>query len=831
MEMADRPAKRQRRSTRLIPDDDEDRTASTLPLRSPQSQRQLELDQSNVTSFTLSPSQSKTAKVKGSPSKATLKASPKSSPDKKKNSKQQPDKSKSLHSFFGKATEDQRWRKKSATRDIDVHDDELGEDIEDDLSDSVLLETEDSKTTLDRRKPIVNGVSKLNGGPPPSSQRFVKPALPSRRDSSEPLPQQEYHRPWSDRYGPINLEELAVHKKKVSDVSDWLRNVLSGRDKHKLLLLRGPAGSGKSTTISLLSKSLHFDLIPWQNPTSHEASTTGSVVSQFDDFLGRGAHFGSLTFGDSVTSSGHTPSADQVLLVEEFPAAGSRSVGLDGLRGVILQVLARAQATAAPLYRSQTSTTGRSLPVVMLVSETLLSSSTAFSDSFTAHRLLGPEILNHPLVTVMDFNPVAPTFIHKALDMVAKKEARQSGRRRMPGAAVLQRLAEMGDVRNAVNTLEFLCVRNEGDWSGTVASKTKKSAKDKQAMTEMEKDSLQLVCQRETTMDMFHAAGKIVYNKREDPRVQDTRAAPPPKPPDHLMHIYTTKTSQVDIGVLLNETGSDIQTFISTVHENYILSCNGDNFADSFEGCADTLSISDVLNPDSRHSTRARTGNAATSQTNISSGSSDALRQDEISFHVATRGLLFNLPYPVNRATPPSGRQSDKYKMFYPSSLRLWKPTEEMESLISLYTHDDALCPTSLSTTVSIEGVASWKSSTFGAGHPTTDLDNPDVEPRKATLSRDDLTLDVLPYLTQIKTARNQDTKTLDKITKFSGSVVQLVDSEPEEEQPKEEVFVKREMNRQIAPSSIKAREAQGKRHEEIKMEQLYLEDDDIVDD
>ena len=182
MEMADRPAKRQRRSTCVFPDDGEDPTASTLPLRSPQSQRQLELDQSSGTSLTLSPSRSKTAKVKGSPSKATLKASPKPSPDKRKNSKPQPDKSKSLHSFFGKATEDQRWRKKSATPDIDINDDEPGEDIEDDLSDSVLLETEDSKTTLDRRKPVVNGVSRLNGGPPSSSQRFVKPALPSRRE-------------------------------------------------------------------------------------------------------------------------------------------------------------------------------------------------------------------------------------------------------------------------------------------------------------------------------------------------------------------------------------------------------------------------------------------------------------------------------------------------------------------------------------------------------------------------------------------------------------------------------------------------------------------------
>ena len=36
-------------------------------------------------------------------------------------------------------------------------------------------------------------------------------------------------RPWSDRYGPASLEELAVHKKKVADVRDWLDNVFQGR--------------------------------------------------------------------------------------------------------------------------------------------------------------------------------------------------------------------------------------------------------------------------------------------------------------------------------------------------------------------------------------------------------------------------------------------------------------------------------------------------------------------------------------------------------------------------------------------------------------------------
>lgn len=38
-------------------------------------------------------------------------------------------------------------------------------------------------------------------------------------------------RPWAEKYGPNNLEELMVHKKKVLDVRNWLEIVLWGQDR------------------------------------------------------------------------------------------------------------------------------------------------------------------------------------------------------------------------------------------------------------------------------------------------------------------------------------------------------------------------------------------------------------------------------------------------------------------------------------------------------------------------------------------------------------------------------------------------------------------------
>jgi cell cycle checkpoint protein len=613
-----------------------------------------------------------------------------------------------------------------------------------------------------------------------------------------------------------------------------------------------------------------LDLVSWHNPVIADSGPTNSIALQFDEFLNRGGQFGGLTFnGEVVGSPSDKTTNGRILLVEEFPATITRSSStLQSFRSVLLRFLARASHSHAITMRGQQTGDDNAPPVVIIISETLLSSSTALADSFTAHRLLGPEILNHPYVTAIDFNPVAPTFVTKALDLVVKKEARDSGRRRMPGPAIMQRLAEMTDVRSAVNALEFLCVRtgDGSEWSGTIAAKPKKSSKDKEGvhLTDMEKKSLQLVSHRETTLDMFHATGKIVYNKREDPRMQDTRAEPPPKPPDHLLYLYSPKASLVDIELLLNETGTDIQTFISTLHENYILSCNGDTFEEAFDGCSDSLSTSDILNPDSRPYRRANNNpNAGLIQSNLQAGSSDTLRQDEISFHAATRGLLFNLPYPVNRANVPGGKRGDTFKMFYPQSLRLWKPTEETESLIEMFVYGTDINHTDPRNPGSVipgfdGGVASWQSRTFMASHSISqddDDDNTDDEipsSQQVRYNKDTLTLEILPYMARIRTSRKEDTKILDRITHFKPNAYLPNLSEGEEsfenemdgkdlslQHKKPTAVLFSPPRKGVIGSPVKARATGWKLSADLTgppsaappIEKLYLDDDDIVDD
>jgi cell cycle checkpoint protein len=515
-----------------------------------------------------------------------------------------------------------------------------------------------------------------------------------------PAPMDDDQRPWSERFGPNNLEELAVHKKKVADVRTWLEEVMGGRRRQRLLVLKGAAGTGKTTTVKLLAKELRCEILEWRNPAGSLGAIQGyaSASAQFDEFMGRSGKFGQLDLeSDSpvqaapVSSEPLQGDTKKLVLIEEFPNTFMRSSSaLTSFRSSLLRYLAaNTPSLAAFAQPSDEPVT----PLVMIISETLLTTTSASADSFTAHRLLGPEILQHPGVQVIEFNTIAPTLMAKALEVIVQKESRKSGRRRTPGPLVLQKLGEIGDIRNAISSLEFLCLKGdeEADWGAKVVlSKPKKGAKaaNTTPLTKGEEDSLELISQRESTLGIFHAVGKVVYNKRDETgQVIMSDEAAVEDLPSYMKDFARPKKSLVALDTLMDETGTDTHTFISALHENYLLSCerigptDTHSAVDYVNGCIEYLSESDLMCPswDSFFGGRGFSGSF------VRDNGSHIVRQDEIAFQVAVRGILFSLPSPVKRQPPHGGRGGDAFKMFYPASLKLWRPKEELEALIDLW--------------------------------------------------------------------------------------------------------------------------------------------------
>lgn len=586
-----------------------------------------------------------------------------------------------------------------ATPSSSVVDDILSDPISDEDGVGDVSTTTTSRVAANARKRFREGTQgdagHDMGTAVTASQRFLWPPRPTT-----PLSPAGDQRPWSERFGPSNLDELAVHKKKVRDVRRWLEDVIAGRMRQRLVILKGAAGTGKTTTMRLLAKDLKCELLEWRNPTvSGSGLAFPSASAQFEEFMGRSGKFGQLdTDSDvpttaSISTATMSENARKIVMIEEFPNTFTKSsTALQSFRSTILQYLSANTPSLAGF--GQPSSKVPITPVVMVISETLLTTTSASADSFTAHRLLGPEITRHPGACMIEFNAIAPTLLAGALDLIVKKEARESGRKRTPGPLVLKRLGEIGDIRSAVSSLEFLCLKgdDEADWGSKVTfAKPRRGAKDTVALTKGEQESLELVTQRESSLGIFHAVGKVVYNKRDEkPMPPQTPEAKAEVLPGFLAASARPKQSEVVVDHLIDETGTDTHTFISALHENYVLSCaptgssDQSSAVDYINECIEYLSESDLLCPTNDMFFGGRGFSSGTFAGRDSA--SHVLRQEEIAFQVATRGLLFSLPNPVKRTGTTSDRKGgDAFKMFYPTSLKLWREKEELGSMVDLW--------------------------------------------------------------------------------------------------------------------------------------------------
>ena len=751
-----------------------------------------------------------------------------------------------IYSFFNAATQRQQLSWPSASPEKPCTPREEPEAIYDDSEDEqgrgVSL-TKGSSTALAVRKRKVQQSESFEndaGLSLPSSQKFRKASSGDRVPSLSII--NEDKRPWTEQFAPRDLSELAVHKRKVADVRQWLELTFSGL-RQKVLVLKGAAGTGKTTTVRLLAEDLGYELTEWKNPAGADlvAEGTGSASAQFEDFIGRAGRNGGLQFTRSdgsdlhIDDEKHSGNWARVLLIEEFPNTFSRSSNtLQSWRSAILQYLS-----------SPTLVEEKPTPIVMIISETLLSTNTALADSFTAHRLLGPELVNHPYLDTIDFNAVAQTILTKSLENIVVKEARKSGRRKTPGPQVLKYLAEGGDIRSAISSLEFLCLRgDDGDaWSSKVTFTRQKKAKSDPPLTKSEEEALRLISNRESTLGIFHAVGKVVYNKRIAPRSAVAH------PPTWLSKHGRDQVPENDVDGLIDELGTDIPTFTASLHENYALSCSSTSpvaTLDSLVGCIGNISDADLLSLDRfSFGTRAFSGSAV-----------DSLRQDEIAFLVAVRGLLFSLPCPVHRTLPADGKRGDAHKMFYPSSLKLWKNREEIEGVMDLLMSKSQAGDLSASSQAffengggSAKGVDSWKRN---SGLDAWDDPLETKEPTSANTSsaKMEMLVERLPYMAQILESKRTSSTVMDqvaKVTRIRGSAPVDKDEESDEDedgdadaehwttdQPDVELAAKTgtrtaKLKRRRA---TKGTESDGLAIPvESRVEKLVLEDDDIVDD
>lgn len=108
---------------------------------------------------------------------------------------------------------------------------------------------------------------------------------------------------WCEAYAPTSTVDLAPSKTRVQSVRNWLEEALYGRpgsvdsdipfsklarDRirkyRRILVLSGPAGVGKTTTLKVVAKELNVEVVEWEEG-AEEWSLAGQIGAVFSIIL------------------------------------------------------------------------------------------------------------------------------------------------------------------------------------------------------------------------------------------------------------------------------------------------------------------------------------------------------------------------------------------------------------------------------------------------------------------------------------------------------------------------------------------------------------------
>ncbi|KAG4306209.1 hypothetical protein PORY_000197 [Pneumocystis oryctolagi] len=424
---------------------------------------------------------------------------------------------------------------------------------------------------------------------------------------------------WSEKYAPLDVNDLAVSKKKILEVRNCLYSALEHNSKKKLIILTGPAGSGKTSVISVLSKEMGFEILEWQNPMSLLSGDTKleyqSLSSKFENFLLVSKQYSSLDF-DQVSKD---LLKSKIILIEDLPNIYTSSYDIS-----------RENDFQSLILRYITSSRNK-YPLVLIVTEIDFrefdETNIKGIHGLNIRNLLGKTIIESEKTVQINFNPITKTSLKRTINKIIDTECHSL----KPDSKIIESIiaSSCGDIRSALNTLQFIIgiitENQKTNMINHVFSSQKNNMKH-----ELSKEQILLInsiTNRESKLGLFHAIGKVVYNKRIgdslDEEFENILFSNPL--PIHLK-TYERRALKESPNDILDTIPVDYETYILALHHNYLDSCND---LEQIDFILSSLSYSDTMF--------------------FSNKLWKYSLQQQISSLIAILGILMGLPSPVNR--------------------------------------------------------------------------------------------------------------------------------------------------------------------------------------
>ncbi|KAF5269583.1 hypothetical protein FQR65_LT05921 [Abscondita terminalis] len=348
------------------------------------------------------------------------------------------------------------------------------------------------------QEPVTNGHHQENKRKLKKTDKKVRPVIASFNIN--------------DKLNPVIVDDLAVHKKKVKEVENWLeQNVCQNKTSGAILLLTGPTGSGKTATVTALCKSLKVTLREWINPIDQE------VEGQYAE-----AHYVRFleffSFG-KYNSLCEDSTSDQVLLVEDFPNYLIRNPEK------FVDVLEKCSSGNVSVIFICTDVSNSKIDFVQ--------------------TLFSQEVREKYFISNIHFNPVSATLLKIALKRAQQVIRSHSDEYKSPSSDVMDAIvvSAMGDIRSAVNQFIFASVKGVGNMPLHLNENTPKKRK------RGEKSSSIKCMERDEILGFFHALGRVLNPKHGE---------------------GDSKKLQYDFDSLIDQFATQPANFSAFLQENYL---------------------------------------------------------------------------------------------------------------------------------------------------------------------------------------------------------------------------------------------------------------------